>query len=453
VTLNGTVNPNGSEAKTYFEYGTTTAYGSKTTETNAGSGTSAVEKNIGLSGLSPNTTYHYRMVANNENPATSYGSDMTFTTVGLPGVTTKAGEPDPATGKAATLNAFIDPNGQSTTYQFEYGTTSGVYTTTVPIPAESAGSELTGKAVSYKISGLTRGTQYYFRVTATNASGKVNGAQESFVTQDVPTATTGKASALKVNGATLNGVVGANGLTTKYQFEYGTTTSYGSKAPVSPVTGSGSVGQEISGLAAGTLYHFRLVAENAFGTTYGADATFTTLATPPVITLNVEGKPVAVGTTLRAVGNPLSFAGVSCPGTEFIGEVSKNPGATQSIATAKVQGAGGAKCTYGGLYEVKFEVPTKGITIEYTTNETGEAGFVTFSKFTLLGTVTFGGTPVGTCEYQVSMSGNLPLGGMIVFGPSGTVSLVKSTGTCPPSGAPTGKIRLKSGETAVEAKV
>ncbi|MET0306588.1 MAG: fibronectin type III domain-containing protein [Solirubrobacterales bacterium] len=280
ATLNGDVNPNGTEAKAYFEYGTTTAYGTKVGETNVGSGTSVIEKSHAITGLSPNTTYHYRLVANNENPDTSYGEDATFTTVGPPTVSTGAGESDP-TGEAATLNAFVDPNGQSTTYQFEYGTTSGSYSTTVPIPAESAGSEMSGKSVSYEITGLTRGTQYYFRVTATNPSGKVTGAQNSFVTNGAPVAITLGATEVGKESARLIGGVIANGLETKYQFEYGTTISYGFKAPIpqtafGPVPSSALANQVVSGLAGSTVYHFRLVAENAFGTTYGLDKTFTT---------------------------------------------------------------------------------------------------------------------------------------------------------------------------------
>ena len=451
ATLNGTVNPNGSETKIYFEYGTTTAYGSKASEANAGSGTSVVEKSVAISGLSPNTTYHYRAVANNENPEPGNGADMTFTTIGPPEVVTGAGEPDPATGKAATLNGSVDPNGQSTTYQFEYGTSPGSYSTTVPIPAESAGSEMSGKAVSCKIIGLTRGTKYYFRVTATNASGKVNGIEKSFVTQDVPGATTQNASEVKWSKATLNASINSNGLATKYQFEYGTTVSYGSKAPLSPVAApeSGSVSQPVSGLAAKTTYHYRVVAENAFGTTYGADKAFTTL---PTVTLYVGGKSAAVGAPLKVTGPSLKFASIECTGTEFSGEISENPGALQSVSTAKAQGPGGAMCKYS-LYDIKFEIPTKGITVDYTTDEAAEKSVVKWSKFTLAGTVFLFGAPVGTCEYAVEMTGSLPFAWTAAFSAAGTVNLVKTAGTCPPSGTVSGKISLKSGESSVEAKL
>ena len=284
ATLNGTVNPNGSETKAFFEYGTTISYGTKTAEVNLGSGTSPVEKNAAISGLSPSTTYHYRIVANNENPETGKGEDKTFTTTGFPTVTTEAGGSE-ANGETATLNGVVNPNGLSTTYQFEYGTAAGVYTHTVPVPAESVGSGTSGIPVSYTITGLTRGTKYYFRLTATNAGGKTNGAEHSFLTNSAPLATTLEASAITIHGATLNGTVAPHGLATKYQFEYGPTTSYGTKIPISLTeiksqseSGSEFVEQAITGLEIKTVYHYRVVAENALGSSSGEDKTFTTLS-------------------------------------------------------------------------------------------------------------------------------------------------------------------------------
>ena len=82
ATLNGTVNPNGEATTYYFEYGTDTNYGSTTSSVSAGSGTSAVSVNDSISGLSSDTTYHYRLVATNSE-GTSYGDDKTFSTVVL----------------------------------------------------------------------------------------------------------------------------------------------------------------------------------------------------------------------------------------------------------------------------------------------------------------------------------------------------------------------------------
>lgn len=79
ATLNGLVNPNGLATKYYLEYGTTESYGKKTEEVSAGSGTSNLEESKTITGLTGNTTYHYRVVATNSN-GTTYGLDEVFTT-------------------------------------------------------------------------------------------------------------------------------------------------------------------------------------------------------------------------------------------------------------------------------------------------------------------------------------------------------------------------------------
>jgi plastocyanin len=81
ATLNGTVNPSEQEATYFFEYGPTTAYGLKTPEASAGSGTSPLAKAATVSELTPGTTYHFRLVAKNAT-GTSRGLDRTFHTTG-----------------------------------------------------------------------------------------------------------------------------------------------------------------------------------------------------------------------------------------------------------------------------------------------------------------------------------------------------------------------------------
>jgi hypothetical protein len=79
ATVGGTVNPNGQSTSYYFKYGTTTSYGLQTTPAGAGSGTGVVAVHQTLDGLTPNTTYHYQLVATSSAGTTS-GSDETFTT-------------------------------------------------------------------------------------------------------------------------------------------------------------------------------------------------------------------------------------------------------------------------------------------------------------------------------------------------------------------------------------
>ncbi len=91
------------------------------------------------------------------------------------------------------------------------------------------------------------------------------------------------ASAVSSSGAMLNASVNPNGDATTYQFEYGSTTAYGTSAPVpAKEIGSGAKAIEINlpvmGLEANKAFHYRVVAHNSYGTVYSEDETFTTLA-------------------------------------------------------------------------------------------------------------------------------------------------------------------------------
>jgi hypothetical protein len=82
--LNGTVNPAGQLTTYHFEYGPTDAYGSRIPVANeAPAGNTRQPRSISwtVTGLQPETTYHYRLVASNSTGET-VGSDRTFTTVG-----------------------------------------------------------------------------------------------------------------------------------------------------------------------------------------------------------------------------------------------------------------------------------------------------------------------------------------------------------------------------------
>jgi hypothetical protein len=80
--LTGTVNPKGVETHYHFEYGPTTSYGTSipVPEASVGSGTTNQPVSQSLTGLSLETTYHYRLVATS-GAGTIYGEDHTFATV------------------------------------------------------------------------------------------------------------------------------------------------------------------------------------------------------------------------------------------------------------------------------------------------------------------------------------------------------------------------------------
>jgi hypothetical protein len=101
-----------------------------------------------------------------------------------------------------------------------------------------------------------------------------------------PIATTDIATNINGNSATLNATVNSNGSDTTIYFEWGTNTTYGNTTTPQSI-GSGtsdvSVSNNVTGLSTTTTYHFRVVATNAWGTSYGEDVSFTT----PPITLTI----------------------------------------------------------------------------------------------------------------------------------------------------------------------
>jgi len=103
-----------------------------------------------------------------------------------------------------------------------------------------------------------------------------------------PTLATEPASALTPISATLSASVNPNGAAvTDCHFDYGVTELYGSSAPCTPSPGSGNgpetVSASLTGLGVHTTYHFRIVATNLGGTSYGSDRTFTTLPITPIV--------------------------------------------------------------------------------------------------------------------------------------------------------------------------
>jgi hypothetical protein len=162
--LGGAVNPNGLATQYWFVWGPTTAYGGTTAHVNAGAGTRTVQVRLTATGLLPGTVYHWKMFA--QNSAGTVGSaDHTFKTSGhaLPGVITTAVTNVSAFG--ATFNATVVPNGQTTTWTFQYSG-GGPFSTT----SEGAVSGKSGPTnVSQTLFPLVPGTTYMYRLLGTHA--------------------------------------------------------------------------------------------------------------------------------------------------------------------------------------------------------------------------------------------------------------------------------------------
>jgi hypothetical protein len=215
-----------------------------------------------------------------------------YAEVTLPTVNT--GHATAVTETSATLEGTVDPEGQPlTSCEFEYGTSTSYEQkaecepNTTSIPADSS-----DHTVRASVKGLQPDVTYHYRLVATNAEGaKYNeaeqGEDESLTTVSPPIVVSESFSEVGPTQATLHAVADAAGSPSTYEFEYGTSASYG--APGSPtasvVLGEGQgevpVSATITGLRPDTVYHFRVVASNAHGATPGADAVFTTFPYTP----------------------------------------------------------------------------------------------------------------------------------------------------------------------------
>jgi hypothetical protein len=216
---------------------------------------------------------------------------------------------------AATLTGMVNPDGteasSDTRWCFEYGvgSTSGYGLGSVPAVAQDAGSGTTPVPVNARLTGLSAGTTYRYRLVAVNDLGEgttqsacgIQGGQQTAGAEGLfttpiyippPLVVTGSASSVEQNTAMVTGTVDPEGSRTTYEFQFGVDTGYG--VEIFGAAGSGTQPEPftvtLGDLQPATTYHYRLLATNGGGTTYGADQTFTT-GVYPTETLTTPSAP------------------------------------------------------------------------------------------------------------------------------------------------------------------
>ncbi len=182
ATLKARITPDtlaGYETTYQFEYGETEHYGVSipVPAGDAGSGQAPVSVEAALSGLKVGTTYHYRVVAENEFSREAgkavAGPDQTFTTVAA--VLIEGTSVSNVTDTSATLGVQVNPLGVDTRAHFQYGTVSCATSpaSCTDTPEMDVGSAEGYQALSVHLQDLTPSTVYYYRVIAANALGMV----------------------------------------------------------------------------------------------------------------------------------------------------------------------------------------------------------------------------------------------------------------------------------------
>jgi hypothetical protein len=295
ATFNGSLEPNGFDTHYWFEYGPQSIFGSSTTHQDAGEASGEKPVNLPVTGLEPNTTYFYRLATENVFGVT-FGGEQPFTTEALPPVLAPPQPVSAITRVTATISTGINPEKSATTWRILYGETSAYGEHT---PELLIGEGFGEQTVRYGLEGLRPDTTYHYQVQTSNQAGTVTGPDEAFTTgaPTPPAALTGGASNITLTTATVAGTIEAEGLPTSFVLEFGTDTEYGTSIP-----GEAGAGAEplqitvpLQYLAPGTTYHYRFVAVNSDGRTYGADQTFTT---------PVYSNPIVLPSTLPLIATP-----------------------------------------------------------------------------------------------------------------------------------------------------
>jgi hypothetical protein len=256
----------------------------------SGSGTHTMN----VAGLTPNTTYYYRILGNGASVSYVGNTVVSFTTLpanNSTGASTFTINPATAVTQAtAQLNltyaiAPADALNGGVDVKFVYDTTPSINYVSSPATAFTLLASGSG-TMSRTVTGLTPNTTYYYRILG-------NGYQYSYVGSPIqsfttlansvqaPIVSTVTAGNIANTQAQLNGTYNANGTASTIWFEYGPTVALGQSTSIQNVAAntSGNFNNTITGLAANSTYYFRAVGQNSFGTAYGTTLSFTTTNT------------------------------------------------------------------------------------------------------------------------------------------------------------------------------
>jgi len=320
ATLNGTVNDNGVTTTMSFDYGATTGYGSSASAGTLGAGTGTAPTAVSVSGLSCNTTYHFR-VNGVSSAGTTNGGDVSFTTSACPLLYTVTYNGNGNTGGSAPTDATV------------YASNA-----TITVASNSGGLTRAGYTFSgWNTASDGSGIPY----AAGSGSFNINASTVLYAkwVANAPSATTGSASSVSATGATLNGTVDDNGLSTSVSFDYGSTASYGTNVTGTPGTvgagaGATAVSAAIGSLGCNSTYHYRVNAVSVGGTTSGSDAMFTTSAcapgAPTIGTATAGNAQASVTFTPGATGGATVTYTATCTSSDG-GAIGTNTGAASPI--------------------------------------------------------------------------------------------------------------------------
>jgi len=266
-----TVNWNTNEASnSRVDYGLTTSYDSSTTTTT----TYLTTHSRSFTGLTQNSTYHYKVTSVDAAGNSSSSADQTCVTpqADVTAPTISSVVVSGITTSGATITWTTNEASDS---WVNYGTTTSYGTNA---PSTPNASMVTSHSVT--LSGLSQSTGYNFKVVSKDASN--NSAESGNFTFTTATPDTTPPTVSAVTASSITGTEATITWTTNEssdsRVDYGATTAYGSNRTNASLVTSHSI--SLSGLTPGTTYHYKASSKDASGNNgQGSDLTFTTLDT------------------------------------------------------------------------------------------------------------------------------------------------------------------------------
>ncbi|TDE48570.1 beta strand repeat-containing protein [Flavobacterium sp. GT3P67] len=358
----------------------------------ASSGIGTGSFTVALGGLTSATTYYFRAYATNA-AGTAYGDESSLTTLAVA----------PTLSNVSISSILMNSADGNATLTSDGGATMTdmglIWSTTSAYPIRTGSNSFSvaasGTSISGTLNSLLSGTVYYVWAFGTNTIGTAhNATYATFTTSKLPSVGTNSVvTAITEFSATSGGTISNTGGTGVSILASGIcwstvtdpTVSLPTKTIDGPLT-TGTFASSLSGLIKGTLYYVRAYATNSMGTSYGANVSFLTPATPTVVTAT-SVTPIAsttatcVGSNVTSIGGSVVTARGVCYGT--------TTGPT--ILGTKTTNSSGL-----GVYNSAISALTPGTTYyyrAYATNSSGttygnELTFTTLAVLPLVGPVT-----------------------------------------------------------------
>ena len=240
----------------------------------------------------------------------------------------------------------------------EWGTTTGQVQASpeltlaiferTPLPCSQVTPYSSDEEVTVDMSNLPTEQSIHYRFVAANENGVSRGKTMQIQPHAVLDVSTDPATNVTRSAATLNASMDLDGLDTTYYFEYGLDTHYkiktaevaaGSESGVKPVAGV-----NINKLQPGTRYHYRVVAINALGVTYGPDRLFVAGSSPTISSVrarNVTETSADIYANVNPVGRNAKYHfefGTSVGYGDSTPELELGPETTNQLVSAHLEG-------------------------------------------------------------------------------------------------------------------